>query len=258
MTAPGQKPLIGLVPAYGRDGRYTVQRDYLTAVEDAGGVPVIWGYGPPSGASPPVVEAAKAEAETMLARIDGLMLTGGDDIDPWYFGEAPHPALGEVTPERDAFEVAAVHLAVARGMPLLGICRGAQVINVALGGDLYQDLTAQYGRLLIQHQQRAPRDHPAHAVRLVAGSRLQAIVGRSALRVNSFHHQAVRRVAPGWVASAHSEDGVVEAIERVEGGFGIGVQWHAEALAAAGDVPSQKLFRAFVESARAYRSSGPK
>lgn len=232
------RPVIGIIPGRDAEDRYTVHRDYLAAVDAAGGFPVVIGYG---------TEAAVRRA---LRLFDGLLLTGGGDVDPAHFGEAPHPALGDVDPERDAFELLAARLAAEAGRPLFGICRGAQVLNIAFGGDLFQDLSAQRGGPLVLHQQRGPRTWPAHVVSVARGSRLEAIVGGERLRVNSFHHQAIRRVAPGWRAVAWSEDGVIEAIERPDVPFAVGVQWHAEALAAAGDPAALRLFAAFVEAAR--------
>ncbi|CAM3426907.1 gamma-glutamyl-gamma-aminobutyrate hydrolase family protein [Hydrogenibacillus schlegelii] len=234
------RPVIGIIPSRDEGGRYTVHRDYLEAVEAAGGLPVVIGYA-----------EADQDVRRRLLLIDGLLLTGGGDLDPASFGEAPHPSLGTVEPERDAFELALARLAAAMGLPLFGICRGAQLLNVAFGGDLHQDLPAQWRGPLVMHMQRGPRAWPAHAVGVAPDSRLGAIVGAERLRVNSFHHQAIRRVAPGWRAVAWSDDGVIEAIERPDGPLALGVQWHAEALAAAGAWEQRRLFAAFVEAARA-------
>lgn len=154
------------------------------------------------------------------ARFDALVLCGGDDVDARRFGEENHPAVELVPPVRDAYEIGLVRAAVARGTPLLGVCRGAQVMNVALGGTL------------IQHLPDLPHTYPhragvRHAVTLVRGSRLAGLAPEPAVEVNSFHHQAVGRLAPGLRVAATSPDGVVEAVEG-EGCFTVGIQWHPE------------------------------
>jgi len=214
-----------------------VPAGYAAAVEAAGGIPVIL----------PVL--APEKAPEVLEHLQGLLLSGGVDLDPSHYGEDPLPGLGKVTPERDAFELALARRALAAGVPVLGICRGVQVLNVAAGGTLFQDLGSQLEKVL-KHRQEAPRWHESHAVRLDPSSRMAAILGVTETRVNSFHHQAVRLVAPGLRAVAWAPDGVIEAVESVDGGFALGVQWHPEEMWDRYPL-HLKPFSALVEAARA-------
>jgi putative glutamine amidotransferase len=173
--------------------------------------------------APPLPEEAAPE---LLDGADALLLSGGGDVDPARFGQAPHPDLGEVDPERDALETALYREARVRGLPVLGICRGLQLIVVAEGGTLHQHLPARPG--LHQHQQQAPDGQLAHRVRLGAGSRIAAAFGAEAARVSSYHHQGVDRLPEGLTATAHADDGLVEALEGEEGPFLLAVQWHPE------------------------------
>ncbi|MFQ5845749.1 MAG: gamma-glutamyl-gamma-aminobutyrate hydrolase family protein [Planctomycetota bacterium] len=217
-----------------------VCRTYLGSLEDEGSLPLIL----PTASDP-------GTADAYLDRVDGLLLTGGDDVHPRRFGEEPHPSIGLVDPDRDAFEIALVLAARARDLPVLGICRGIQVINVALGGDLHQDVPSQTDSP-VGHRQRTLADSTWHTVEVEAGSRLAAILGAGRIEVNSFHHQAPRRVPADLVVSARtSGDGLIEGLEDPSRKFFLGVQWHPEVTGRAGDEPSRRLFRAFVEAARA-------
>jgi putative glutamine amidotransferase len=228
-----------LVPLGGEEGgRYAVPRTYVEAVRQAGGA--AYGFaGPVDG----------DEAAAALDGFDGLMLTGGVDLDPRYVGETPHPALGQVDPARDALEWAILGAALERDLPILGICRGCQVLAARVGGELYQDLPSQFPGAL-QHAQRAPRDHESHPVRLTADTLgWQVLEGRDEVWVNSFHHQAVRRLPDGWRPFAWAPDGVMEGFEREGGAFALGVQWHPEGLVNA-DPLQRRLFSAFVAAGR--------
>ncbi len=214
-----------------------------------------------AGALPVVVplELSSDALRGIFDRLDGLLLTGGGDIDPAYFGEPPHPAVAEVEPARDEAEVLTSRWAAEADLPLLGICRGHQVVNVALGGTLYQDIPSQITSTLFHDSGTAlPANHPAHDVRLVAGSRLAAILGRETVITNSRHHQAVRAPGAGLVVSAEAADDVIEATENPAARFFVTVQWHPENLCqpgANGSTASDMtaLFRAFVDAALAYR-----
>jgi len=199
---------------------------YLLAVEAAGGIPVVL---------PPV-----AGAEAVLSRLDGICLSGGPDLDPAAYGARErHPELGETEPSLDAFELALARAALAVGVPLLGICRGAQTLNVAAGGTLHQHLDG--------HRQTEAGTLTTHEVQVAAGTRLARILGAGRLPVNSFHHQAVDRVGRGLRVVAQADDGTVEAIEAAgHANFTLGVQWHAETLE--GHMP---LFAALVAAAKA-------
>ena len=195
-----------------------------------------------------VVELSSESREICLDKLQALLLTGGGDVDPSYYGQRPHPKLDQVDPARDEFEVRLARAVLASGKPLLGICRGAQVLAIALGGRLLQDIPTQV---------EAPEQHSAangepiarHWVRLQEGSRLADILGGSRLRVNSSHHQVVTRPGSEAGAVAWSDDGLIEAVERNRRAFAIGVQWHPERMWRR--APRQgRLFAAFVLAAR--------
>ena len=214
--------------------------DYVKAVINAGGVPTIL---------PPVVEPRIAEV--LLDGIDGLLLSGGSDLDPGYYGEECAPELGVTIPERDAFEMALVRLALERGMPIFGICRGMQVLNVALGGTLYQDLPSQLGKDILNHWQETPKWHPAHEIEILHGTHLAEITGCQNAGVNSYHHQGIKHLAEGLAMAARSSDVVIEAVEYPDftERWLIGVQWHAEMMREVG-MEHQNLFEAHVCAAK--------
>ena len=208
------KPLIGLTTStHDGDGpAEAVGREYLDAVEAAGGIPVVL----------PILDPRRAAA--MLEVVDGLVLTGGGDIDPACYGEAPHPEVYGLHPARDAWELALVRTATS---PILGICRGAQVINVANGGTLVQHLPDVTD---VSHRERERGGELVHHVEVAPGSRLHAVVGGLELGANTLHHQAVATVGEGLVISGRAPDGTVEAIEGVGERAVLGVQWHPELL----------------------------
>lgn len=220
--------------------RAGVNAAYVRAVLNAGGAPIIL--------SPLLDERYAARATDGL---DALILTGGEDVDPAHYGAAPSPHLQTVDAQRDRFELAIFASARARGIPVLGICRGIQVINVALGGTLWQDLpTERPGPTA--HDPGAARDARTHAIRVAPETRAAAALGRTELTVNSFHHQAVRQLAPGLTATAWSPDGLIEAVEGSDQApWLLAVQWHPEEMHADAVAPEQGLFRAVVEEARA-------
>lgn len=212
---------------------------YMRAVERAGGIPVVL---------PPLALDAVAP---LLDRLSGLCLSGGPDLDPSGYGEPAHPHLGPTEPELDLFELALAGHADARGLPVLGICRGAQALNVARGGTLHQHLT-EVTDGSVEHRQTVPGRIPTHAVSVLAGSRLARIAGGESLEVNSFHHQAAERLGRGLRAVAWASDGVVEGIECAGPALFLGVQWHAETLV---DRPEHvALFTTLVEEARGYEA----
>ena len=189
-----------------------------------------------------------------LDRVDGLLLSGGPDVDPGLYGQSPHPTT-EVDRDRDTFEIPLTRQAVARDVPLFAICRGVQVLNVAAGGTLVQDIPSAVATKL-DHRIREPKDAPAHAVRITPDTVLAASLGATrqidTCTVNSRHHQAVERVAPFFVVSAVSTDGIVEGIERPDSHFCVGVQWHPENFWRTGEFDG--LFEAFVRAARHHRA----
>jgi len=213
--------------------------DYVEGVAGAGGVPVVL---------PPVGDERAAEA--VIQSLDGLLLSGGSDLDPRYYGEEPVPELGPTIPERDAFEMALVGLALGRGMPIFGICRGMQVLNVALGGTLYQDLPSQWEGDVLKHRQDTPKWQPTHEVEVGDGSYIAGVMDRGMVKVNSYHHQGIRDLADGLVVTGRSSDGVIEAVEAsdLSKRWLLGVQWHAEAMRGAGP-QQERLFEAHVSAA---------
>lgn len=230
---------LGITIGYdsGRDGFFQLRQDYVRCVEQAGGVPLVLAPGRPE------------HAEAILDSLDGLLLSGGADVDPALYGEASHAKLRRVIPERDAFEIALCRAALQRDLPVLAICRGQQVLNVACGGSLVQDIPSQLDGT-VDHDPKQERALPAHGVRIESGSRLRAILGRDEAPVNSFHHQAVKDLGADLVVSARSlEDGVIEGIEAPARRFVVGVQWHPESF---WREPERfgALFRAFAEASQ--------
>ncbi len=231
---PHQRPLIGITVNrnYNRR-RVWLPYTYSCRIEEAGALPLLL---------PPLEPVA---AGLLLGSLHGLLLSGGGDVAPFYYGEEPQPDLDEVDPQRDAWEYALVRAALVRGLPLFGICRGLQMLNVVLGGTLIQDL----GRVgCLQHRQKAPRTHPSHTVEIFPQTRLAYLLGEGRLAVNSYHHQAPAAIAPGLKKAAAAPDGVIEALEDPDHRFLIGVQWHPESLQ---HPASSLLFQAFVNAAAA-------
>jgi len=231
------KPIIGITPC-SRVG------DYVESVQRAGGEPRVL-----SNDDDPL---------RVIDELDGVVLTGGLDVDPALYGETPH-ATTETAPERDRFEIPLSQEAVRRDVPVFAICRGVQVLNVAAGGSLVQDIPSSV-RSDLAHSITEPKDHVAHTVRVTPQSRLAAALGSAArletCEVNSRHHQSVGRVAPEFVVTAVSADGIVEAIERPASAFCVGVQWHPENFWRTGEFAP--LFEAFITAATARRSQNPR
>jgi len=184
-------------------------------------------------------------AAEYAASCDGFILTGGGDMDPKYYGEAPLPQTANISPERDAFELAFIREAAASGKPVLGICRGLQSVNVALGGDLYQDYPSQRPDVPYEDVPRERFSEVSHSVAVESDSLLRRVTGLDSLSVNSLHHQAVRRPASGLTVSARTPEGLIEACELPERPFFLCVQWHPEHLYER-DEPSRKIFASFV------------
>lgn len=243
MSAP-RIAVGGVTRQWDGSERTGVNATYAKSVLAAGGVPLIL--------SPLLGPSLAARA---LAGVDGLLLTGGEDIHPaWYHAE-PSPHLFPPSRERDLFELALFATARQMEIPILGICRGIQLINVGLGGTLFQDLPSERPGPL-DHNPSAARNVRTHALRLAPGSRAEAALGPEPLTVNSFHHQAIRELAKGLVATGWSEDGLIEAAETPPGApWLLAVQWHPEEMFAEISAPERGLFRALVEEA-SRRESG--
>lgn len=234
------RPLIGVTVAHHAEELETFPRHYyVQSIRNAGGIPILI---PPS--------ADRQEAAAVLAKLDGIVLSGGGDISPVYLGEQPLPGIGRCFPERDLGEILLAQRAMEKDLPLLGICRGIQVLAVAAGGRIYQDIPSQYPAALA-HSQTAPRDCPWHEVEILDSGFLQ-VVGVKKLQVNSFHHQAVSVLPQGFRTAALAPDGIIEGIEAPHLRFCLGVQWHPEGM---GSVEhSQALFAALIGACRSYRT----
>ena len=185
----------------------------------------------------------------IISRLDGIILIGGADIHPSYYNEEPIEQLGEVDSLRDVYDISLIRLAAQRGVPMLGICRGEQLINVAFGGTLYQDIPAQHPDTTVRHNQKEPSSVPTHAVNLLPDSEMARITGETQLFTNTHHHQAVKQVAPGFRITAWATDSIPEAIENIEGKPIWGVQFHPEALTVAGDSISARFFYFLIDQA---------
>ncbi len=206
---------------------------YFAGVNLAGGIAVLL---PPQPVGGDV-------ADRVLDRLDGLVITGGPDVDPARYGQKPHPKTNEPALERDEWEFALLSGALARGIPVLGVCRGAQVLNTALGGTLHQHLPDVIGHT---HHQKGDAIFGTSDVRTVSGTRLASLIGESS-DAQCYHHQAIDRLGEGLVVSARDTDGVIEAVEVPGEAFVLGVQWHPEER-----LDDLRLFRAVVEAARTY------
>lgn len=239
MIASYRRPLIGLtcyseVDDDGRPSGYRLGHRYVQAVLDAGGLPVL-------------IPNAPAAAQEVVERLDGLLVSGGRDVEPSLYGEAEQHPTVELDRPRDATELPLIRWAYERGLPLLGICRGIQAVNVALGGSLFQDLPSQRPGPVV-HRQSQARHVATHQLILRAGSLTARCLGTETLMVNSFHHQAVRNPAPCLRVVGHAEDGVIEALEAEDRRFFVCVQYHPEEMT---DVcgHSRRLFEEFVRAA---------
>ncbi len=243
-------PLIGIPSFYDTSSpesmppRFAMSRPYITALEAAGAIPVI-------------IPLALRETtlRSLYERLDGLFMAGGGDLNPETYACAPHPKTSGIDPLRDEAELRLLHWALDDHLPILGVCRGVQALNVAGGGTLLQDIADELPQA-IRHQYfpEKQRDYVAHPVEVAAHSQLARIIGPHA-RVNSFHHQAIREVAPNFRAVAYAPDGVIEAIEHSDREFVIGVQWHPEGLIAF-DSAMRNLFETFVRCSRRTRRGG--
>jgi gamma-glutamyl-gamma-aminobutyrate hydrolase PuuD len=236
-------PLIGISAAHSTKRDSGARQTYVNAIIRAGGIPVIL----PLTANGEVLRQ-------MLSHLDALVMTGGGDICPSYYNETPAALLDEVDSLRDRYDLLLIRMAVQRHLPLLGICRGEQLINVAFGGTLYQDLPSQHPSAVChsQHESSAIATHP---VTISSGSLLRSLIGKDTLYVNSFHHQAVRQVASGFKATAYAPDSVVEAIESTTAAPVWAVQFHPEGLILSGDDTALSIFRYLVLRANVYRET---
>jgi putative glutamine amidotransferase len=235
------RPLIGITTRAGTRSAHNHERpidyinsSYVHAVEDAGGLPILI----------PILQDLSG-LQTLLPRLDGLLLPGGLDIDPRHYHQQPHRLTGSPNPSLDTLELALAHWALQEKIPTLGICRGMQLLNVALGGDLYQDLGEQYPDSLAHASWDLPRDQFAHSIQIEAGSWMEKIFGQQVVESNSLHHQGIRRPGNGVIISGRSEDGVPELMEVTDHPFMLAAQCHPEELYQSTPIWA-KLFTAFV------------
>lgn len=235
------RPLIGISGSHNvRDCQLFVRENYLQSVLNAGGLPVLLPH-----------TADEAAASALLDKLDGLLLAGGGDVEPARYGEETRPECGEIDPQRDAFELLVTRLALERGMPVFGICRGIQMLCVTMGGTLYQDIEAQLHLLRARHEQEPPYDQPTHTVRFTEDGLFARIVGAQEVRTNSMHHQAVKDAGPNLIVEGRSEDGVVEAVRGARGDDVFAVQYHPEYMAD-GCAHAARLFEHLVHMAGRY------
>jgi len=230
-TPPHVEPLAESDPAR---RELALGLDYPRAIDAAGGIPVVV---PPMAAS---------DVDGLLDRVDGLLLSGGPDLHPSYYGAVPHACLGPTEPPLDEFELDLLRAADERRLPILAICRGLQALNVCRGGTLWQHLPEDVGGE-IQHRQSEPGRVATHPVRIEPVSRLAKTLGQTQMAVNSFHHQAAHELGHRLRAVAWAPDGVIEGIEATDRDFVLAVQWHAESLTARQD--HRQLFERFVQAA---------
>lgn len=231
-----QRPLIGITGNY-EEGRCTLNDSYYKSVRRAGAIPVIL----------PPTQTDFESLSAWLEPLDGLLLSGGADINPLLIDEQPIPELHGINPERDECELLLCRMAANRQMPILGICKGVQVLNIALGGTVWQDIWTQQEGTCVKHSQDAPRSQATHTVQIAPDSLLHRIYGQDTIAVNSFHHQAIREAAPQMRVCGLAADGVIEAVEATDHRPMLGVQWHPECL------DDGALFRWLADEALLYR-----
>ncbi len=236
------RPVIGLTHSIQLDEKKLyMPMSYSNVIREAGGTPVLL----PINREDEVIEA-------YAALVDGVVFSGGDDIDPTVYGEDQLWACGDVCPLRDEFEIKLCRILLEKypEKPILGVCRGEQVLNVALGGTLYQDVKSQLPGC-IAHQQHQVAPYTSHSVTIDDGTKLHAIYGYTKIATNSFHHQAVKDIAPGLIITARAADGVIEGFEKLDHPYFIGVQWHPERLVEREENAAHKqLFKSFVDACR--------
>lgn len=233
------RPIIGITGNYD-SGKCTLLEGYYRSVLEAGGTPLII----------PAFNDTDAMV-SLLDSVDALILSGGGDINPLFLGEEPIRELNSINPARDWQELMLVRMATNRQIPILGICRGLQIMTAALGGKLHQDIYKETGATL-KHSQDTERHVATHSIRIASSSKLASIFGATNIHVNSFHHQAVKEVAPGFAATALSPDGLIEAVESIHSKSMIGVQWHPECMILGGDRTMIPLFEWLVGEAGSY------
>ena len=246
--APASLPVIGITAdsseceqtgsKTNREGLYSLASRYCDVIENAGGLPIIIPH-----------SRSRTQIHRLLNRVDGLLISGGGfDIDPAYYGEQPIAELGKINSQRTFTELQSIAYGLGRDLPMLGICGGAQAINVALGGSLYQDIATQLPAAQ-KHQQEERSDSYGHVVEVARGTLLYKICRRQRLKVNTTHHQAIRKLGKGLAINATAPDGLIEGIESKQHSFVLGLQWHPEVLARR-EAVQREIFSSFVLACR--------
>lgn len=238
------QPLIGVTSDYHKGGdilkgpAYFIGENYISAVKKAGGIPIVLPY-----------SSDRKIVESLAERIDGLLITGGNfDINPVLYGEDPIDEIGELNNKRTAFEMKIARIALRTDMSVLGICGGEQLLNIAGGGSLYQDIEAQV-KGASNHQQKMPKSEMHHSVIIKPGTKLHSILECETIEVNSTHHQSIKEAGKGFVFNAKAPDGIIEGIESESHRFVLGVQWHPEALYRK-EERFKRLFETFIKSCK--------
>jgi len=215
------RPLIGVTPWYDYDQELTyIKPGYLEGINKSGGLGILL---------PMTID--ENIIENIMDRCEGFLISGGPDVDPKYYNEVNLPFNSSISPLRDKLELFIIKKAIKMNKPILGICRGIQIMNVAIGGTLYQDIESQItDRVVIKHSQEAPKWHPTHKINIQEGSIIHDIFKSLSIDVNSFHHQAIKDIAPGFRVSSTSDDGIIESIEYNDHKFAVGIQCHPELM----------------------------
>lgn len=230
------KKLIGITPSLtNEEDLYSLNPSYCEAVEACGAVPLILSH------------SSINYCDKILETLDGVIFSGGGDIDPVFFNEEPIPSLGLISPKRDAFEILLCQKALQNNISVLGICRGIQVLNTAAGGTVLQNIDTVKNH--VKHSQNAPKYYPTHKINIVENSILKNIFNADTISVNSFHKQAVGKIATCFKATSFSCDGLIESIEHTSNKFALGVQWHPECMFKKYKL-QLKLFNTFINSCR--------
>ncbi|MBS6642456.1 MAG: gamma-glutamyl-gamma-aminobutyrate hydrolase family protein [Clostridiaceae bacterium] len=234
------KPVIGITPSHdtAKDD-LTMRPTYLRAIRDAGAIPLVF-----------PLEVSDEDLDQLLSLVDGVLFTGGPDVHPSYFGEPTHLNCGDVSPLRDKLEIALLPKVLNAKKPVLGICRGIQLLNIGLGGTIYQDIPSQTApEFPIAHRQPFYYTNYSHSVSVEKGSLLASICGSDTIQVNSMHHQAIKKTAPSLTVTGYAPDGLIEAVEMRDYPYFVAVQWHPEYLYPFNEA-AKNLFTSFVDACR--------
>ena len=231
------RPIIGVLAEIDNELNTRVQNPYIHAIEMSGGIPVLFPY----------VDEDET-IERLVNICNGFFFTGGVDIDPWRYGEEPSENLGTLQESRDDFEFRVFQRVIKTSKPILAICRGAQLINVALGGTLYQDIPSEIDTK-IAHKQSEPKFSPSHDVKIIVDTPLHGMMQTEQIKANSFHHQAIKRLGKGLEIMAVAEDGIVEAVYLPKSQYGRAYQWHPERLFET-DMHNRMIFEDFIRACK--------